>query len=360
MKRKKIIQLGITSLFMLLLLVTLTLPAHAASSKQLVTRSAKADPNAINVYLSIEGLQQQFQQNIQQQLPQQFTQSVQSQTMALPSNVRPLANQLIGEVFQPSANLTQLTPSQGGLIMSASTSLFPNDPNPLSFSLLLSFNKTNSSTAEVDASAVPGQPAPPPGSTGPQEPFSVGGFGSLNSITPTPGCGDSALVMNVTPAQGAAQQAGGGGGGMGAGFPLFIEVPAAAFNAGAAAMGNMNIGGGFSTQNVQISLTGQGMIVNTQIAFLGQAVGSVAATVQLSAANGQLVGTVTNTNVNVAGIGFDVGALNQLIQQQLNGQLNGLTGGAINVTSVNFGPTAAVPCATPGNMLLGGTVAGGF
>ncbi|HEY7420148.1 MAG TPA: hypothetical protein VH593_33525 [Ktedonobacteraceae bacterium] len=357
MKHKKILQLGITSLFTLLLLVTLTLPVHAASSKKAVIRYPKVDPNAINIYLTISGMQQQFQQSIQQQLPDQFNQSVMAQTKGLDPATQSLANQLIGEVFQPSANLTQLTPTQGGLVSSISVSLFPNDPNPLGFSMLLSFNKINSHAAEVDASAVPGQPAPP--STGPQSTFDVGTFGTLNSIVPTPGCGDSALLMNMDTAPGAAQQ--GGGGGQGAGFPLFIDVPAAAFQAGAAGQGNMDIGGGFSAQNIQVSLQGQGMVVNTQIAFLGNQVGSTMTTVQLSAANGKLVGTVTNTNVNIGGfLSLPVDAFNQDIQQQLNQQLGTMMGNMLNVTSVNFGPTAAVPCATPGDMLLGGTAAGGI
>ena len=355
MKRNKIIQLGITFLFTFLLLVALTSPAHASSSKAVIIKYPKDDPTAINVYLTISGMQDQFQQSISQQLPAQFNQSIMDQTKSLPPDTRTLANQLIGEVFQPSANLTQLTPEQGGLVSTINVGLFPNDPNPLSFSMLLSFNKINSHAAEVDASAVPGQPAPP--TTGPQSTFDVGGFGTLNSIVPTPGCGNSALKMNISTSQTPPPQSGG----QGAGFPLFIEVPAAAFQAGAAGAGNMQIGAGFSAQNIQISLQGQGMVVSTQIAFLGQQVGSTTTTVQLSAANGTLVGTVTNTQVNVGGLfSLPVDAFNQDIQQMINQELGGMIGNMLNVTSVNFGPTADVPCATPGNMLLGGTAAGGL
>lgn len=355
MKHKKIIQLGITSLFTLLLLVTLALPVHAASSKKAVIRYPKDDPNAVNIYLPIPAMQQQFQQSIQQQLPDQFNQSIMDQTKSLDPGTRTLANQLIGEVFQPSATLTQLTPEQGGLVSTINIGLFPDDPNPLSFSMLLAFNKINSHAAEVDASAVPGQPAPP--TTGPQSNFDVGGFGTLNSIVPTPGCGNSALEMNISPSQTPPPQ----NGGQGAGFPLFIEVPAAAFQAGAAGAGNMQIGAGFSAQNIQISLQGQGMVVSTQIAFEGTQVGSTMTTVQLSAANGTLVGTVTNTKVNIGGLfSLPIDAFNQTIQQQINQELGGMIGNMLNVTSVNFGPTADVPCATPGNMLLGGTAAGGL
>ncbi len=355
MQYKKIIQVGSTFLFALLLLITLTLPVSASSSERYIVRYPKDDPTAVNIYLPISAMQQQFQQSISQQLPDQFNQSLSQQTQSLPSDTRALVGQLIGEVFQPSATLTQLTPEQGGLVSTINVSLFPNDPNPLSFSMLLSFNKINSHAAEVDASAVPGQPAPP--STGPQSTFDVGGFGTLNSIAPTPGCGDSALKMNISPSQTPPPP----NSGQGAGFPLFIEVPAAAFQAGAAAQGNMQIGAGFSAQDIQVSLQGGAMVVSTQIAFEGVQVGSTMTTIQLSAANGQLIGTVTNTQVNVGGLfTLPVDAFNQDIQQMINQELSGMIGNMLYVTSVNFGPTAAIPCATPGNMLLGGTAAGGI
>lgn len=358
MKQKKIIQLGRSLLVTLLLLTTLTVPVHASSSKQYIVRSPQDDPTAVNVYLPISALQQQFQQSINQTLPDQFNQALVQQTKSLPPDTRSLVSQLVGELLQPSATLSQLTPRQNGLVASIKISLFPHDPHPSGFSMLLVFNKINSASAVVNVTAVPGQPAPP--ATGNLSTFKVS-LGQLNRISPTPGCGEAALKMNISTPQGQQpppKNTSGQGQGQGAGFPLFIEVPAAAFQAGAAAAGTMDIGAGFSAQNILVSLQRDGMLVSTQIAFSGIELGSTMTSMQLSAANGKLVSTVTNTQVNFAGFSFPVDAFNQDIQQMVNQELSGMIGNMLNVTSVHFGPTAAIPCAVPGNMLLGGTSAG--
>lgn len=354
MKQRKIIRLASMFLVPLLLLVAFTLPVHAASSKRAIVRHPNDDANTVNVYLPIGAMQQQFQQGISQTLPDQFNQSLEQQTKSLPSDIRPLVTQLVGELLQPSATLSQLTPQQEGLVASIKISLFPHDPHPSGFSMLLVFNKINSTSAEVDVKAVPGQPAPP--AMGNLDTFNVS-LGQLNSIGPTPGCGVSALKMNITTPQGQQSTSSQGGGGPG-GFPLFIEVPAAAFQQGAAAAGDMQLAAGFSVQNIQISLQGNGMLVTTQIAFAGLGVGSTTTAIQLSAANGKLVGTVTSTQVNVVGLSFPLDNFDQDIQQMINQELGTMMGNMLYVTSVNFGPTAAIPCSKPGNMLLGGFAAG--
>ncbi|HLI69696.1 MAG TPA: hypothetical protein VKV19_08045 [Ktedonobacteraceae bacterium] len=339
----------------LLLLVAFISPVHASSSKRAVVRHPSDDPTAVNVYLPIGALQQQFQQGISQTLPEQFNQSLAQQTKSLPPDIRSLVSQLVGELLQPSATLSQLTPQQEGLVASIRISLFPHDPHPSGFSMLLVFNKINATSAEVDVKAVPGQPAPP--AMGNLDTFNVS-LGQLNTIGPTPNCGVSALKMNISTPQGQQSTSGQGGGGQAGGFPLFIEVPSAAFQQGAAAAGDMQLAAGFSVQNIQISLQGNGMVVTTQIAFAGLGVGSTMTTIQLSASNGKLIGTVTGTQVNVVGLSFPLDSFDQDIQQMINQELSSMMGNMLYVTSVHFGPTAAIPCAAPGNMLLGGFAAG--
>ncbi len=352
MKQKKVIQSGSVFLCTLWLLTFLSLPVRAASPYHSSAGSQQANAMGVNVYISTAVLQKQFQDAISQSLPAQFNQRLLQQTSQLPASSHALVTQLAGELVQPSATLTQLVPQQKGLAATINISLFPHDPHPMHFSMLVTFNKKDATTVQVGAQALPGQPAPPAtGNLGTSKvPLS-----QLNSVNITPRCGVAAERFNGIPPSGAAPQSSPSQGKI----PIFIEIPSAVISAGARSSnpGTMRIGPSLTVQNIQVTTQANGLMATTQI-FLGPL--QVAATrtlIQLSAANGKLIAKVTDTQLSVGLLSFPVQDFNQLIQQMVNLQLNAQVGNSLYVTRVAFGPTNKIPCAARGSLLLEGTTA---
>src|SRR5260370_37105474 len=96
-------------------------------------------------------------------------------------------------LIQPSATLAGLTTQPGGLVTSLQVSLYPGDPQPIDINMLVSLSVLNSSTVQVSARPLNGGPALV---NGPLATFQVP-ICHINSISTTPGRGDSALALQL-------------------------------------------------------------------------------------------------------------------------------------------------------------------
>src|SRR5260370_39194377 len=77
--------------------------------------------------------------------------------------------------------------------MTLELSLYPGDPKAITATILISFHVANSSTVQVSATPENGGPALV---SGPGATFQIP-LGSLNTVKATPGCGASALALNL-------------------------------------------------------------------------------------------------------------------------------------------------------------------
>jgi hypothetical protein len=348
MKRKKLIQIGGALLLVILPLVAFIRPFNALKSAFASTQRQAASTAPVNVYLTTAVLQQQFQNTINQTLPTQFNQALNAQIDQIPANSRPLASQIASDLLQPSATLTQLTPQQNGAIATISLSLFPGDTAPSDLSMLVTFNVQDAATVGVKAQGLNGQPSPVSGNL-PSFPVVLG---QLQDVATTPSCGNAALKLQIVPNQGPQTPAPAPG----QGYPVFIEVPASTISANASNTPPLQLSPGLTARNIQVSTQTNNLIATSDI-FLGNLkIGSTTTTVQLSAANGVMVASSAQTQVNVAGLSLPINTFNQLIEQQVTNQFNSMLGG-VDVINEAFGPTNDFPCVANGNLLIAGTVA---
>ncbi len=112
---------------------------------------------------------------------------------SLPAKDQGWATEMATTLIQPSAALVSLYPQQGGLAMRLRLSLYPGDPQAITSSLLIKFSVLNWSTVQVSATPINGGPSIVNGRL---TTFHMP-LGSLNSIYATPGCGSSALALNL-------------------------------------------------------------------------------------------------------------------------------------------------------------------
>jgi len=370
MRYLHILRVGwILVLALLVLGVTIMTPALASNSatQHTTQTSAQSDSSSLNaiVYLTTNSLAYTFQSRIDQQIPDAVNTAISNAVSTLPAQDRDWATEMATTLIQPSATLLNLYPQQGGLAMRLRLSLYPGDPQAITSSLLMRFSVLNSSTVQVSATPINGGPSLV---NGPLATFHIP-LGSLNSIYSTPGCGSSALALNLQ-------------------FPValgqtsfvaqpissnisttfsknlvagninsFIEVPATSLFSLGNSIGTMRVGNSFTAKNVRIIVQGGAIHILSDIYWSGFNIGTADTTVAPGAAGGNLVLYVLNTNLSIFNLfTFPLNSYNQQIQQTLNSKLGSAFAGKFYVAQAGIGPDGLLPCAAGNSLVLAGNI----
>ncbi len=294
------------------------MPAHAAT-RDTYTQKVTT-PLSANIYLTNGTLQPIFQTRVNQQVPGVVSAAIASIINKLPAIDQGWASTMATTVIQPSVLLTSLVPTRAGLVASIHISLYAGDPQPIDARLLIKFSVLDSSTVQVSAQPMPGSPSL---INGPITILHIP-IGQLNSINATPGCGDSALLVNLqvplslggaaTSSTQSGQVTGNSVGvvseqgaqkhmlaSTASGGTTYIEISAASLAALGNSLGSFPIGNNnMSAQNLQVSVQGSNIIVTSDI-MLGSSfkLGTAVTTVQPTAAGGNLAVNVTSTTLTV-------------------------------------------------------------
>lgn len=270
----------------------------------------------------------------------------------------------LGSLIHPS--VTQLTPQSDGLAMTLSQSLFPGGPSPINSSTLLKFGVLNSSTIQVSGEPMAGGPA---FLNGPLTQINVT-QGSVNGISPTPNCGDSALAVKL-------------------GFPIsigqgqqgsqakliqsaemirqpsantatakaYVEVTSSVLASLGNQMGSFPVSQNLTAQNIRIGVENNEILVRSDISLwqTGIMVGSSTIHILPLVENGNLLLHVTETDISVAFLTFPEDSYDQQIQNQINQQLANALGNLFTVTKVGIGSDMHIPCMAHDSLILTGT-----
>ena len=372
MKYLRILWVGwILALAALVLGVTIMTPALASKSaahhKTQTQTAEQANSSSLNaiVYLTTSSLASTFQNRINQQVPNAVNAAIANTVSTLPAQDQGWATEMATTLIQPSAALVNLYPQQGGLAMRLRLSLYPGDPQAITSSLLIRFSVLNSSTVQVSATPINGGPSIV---NGPLTTFHMP-LGSLNSIYSTPGCGSSALALNLQ-------------------FPValgqtssqvqritsnistmvsknllagdinsFIEVPATSLSSLGNSIGTMPVGNSFTAKNVRIVVQDSNIHILSDIYWSGFNVGTADTAVAPGAAGGNLVLKVLSTNLSIFNLfTFPLNSYNQQIQQTLNSKLGNAFAGKFFVAQAGIGPNGLLPCAAGNSLVLSGSI----
>jgi hypothetical protein len=318
------------------------------------------------VYLTTGSLASTFQNRIDQQVPNVVNTAIHNMVSTLPAKDQGWANVMATTLIQPSAVLVSLYPRQGGLVMTLHLSLYPGDPKAVTSSTLISFGVLNSSTVQVNATPLSGNPSLV---NGPLTTFRMP-LGSLNSIHSTPGCGSAALALNLQ-------------------FPValghtyspqvqyhttnistavnkyllerntnsFIEVPAASLSSLSNGIGTMPVGNSFTAKNVRIVVQGRSIHILSAIYWNGLNIGTADTTSTPYAARGNLLLHVLSTNLSIFNLfTFPLNSYNQQIQQTLNSKLENVFAGKFYAVQAGIGLNGLLPCAASDSLVLAGTI----
>ena len=332
-------------------------------------------PLDAKIYLATDTLSPIFQSTINQQVPNVVTAAINAIVNKLPISDQGWAGTMATTLIQPSATLTSLTPQQGGLAATLRLSLYPGDPQSTSASMLITFNVLDSSTVQVNVKPLPGSPTL---ISGPVTTLHIP-LGQLNSISATPGCGKSALSVNLqvpvslgqASAQGASSSAMGGLGdihvqhtqlmartnaGIG-NVNAYVEIPSASLASLGNSITSLPIGNNLTAQNILLSVQGNNIIINSDIMLGGSfRLGTAVTTIAPQANNGSLSVNVLSTTLTVFQIfTFPENTYDAQIQQTLNAELGGTLTGKFNVTEAAIGPNSNVSCAASDSLILTGT-----
>ncbi|HYX49080.1 MAG TPA: hypothetical protein VE843_05030 [Ktedonobacteraceae bacterium] len=370
MKRLHVLRVGwILPLAVLFLGVTFMTPALAANHAMQHTTQTPQQANSSSlhaiVYLTTASLASTFQNRIDQQIPGAVNAAINNSVRALPANDQGWAIEMASTLIQPSAALESLYPQQGGLAMRLRLSLYPGDPQAITSSMLIKFSMLNSSTVQV--SAIP-MNASPSLVNGPLTTFHIP-LGSLNSIYSTPGCGSSALALNlqfpVALGQASTQVQ-----------PLtstisstastyrvtsninsFIEVPATSLSSLGSSIGTMPISKSFKAKNVRIVVRGSNIHILSDIYWSGLNIGTADTAVAPGAAGGNLVLHVLSTNLSIFNLfTFPLNSYNRQIQQTLNAKLGNAFAGKFYVAQAGIGSNDLLPCGAGNSLVLAGNI----
>ena len=359
----------ILALAVLVLGVTFMTPALAANvavqHKTQIPKQANSSSLNATVYLTTSSLASTFQYRIDQQIPVAVNTAISRIVSTLPAKDQGWATEMATTLIQPSATLVNLYPQQGGLAMRLRLSLYPGDPQAITSSLLIKFSVLNSSTAQVSAIPLNGGPSLV---NGPLTTFHMP-LGSLNSIYSTPGCGSSALALNlrfpVAIGQTSSQvqyltsniSTTANTEHVASNINSFIEVPATSLSSLGSSIGAMPVGNGFTAKNVRILIQGSNMHILSDIYWSGLNIGTADTAVAPGAAGGNLVLYVLSTNLSIFNLfTFPLNSYNKQIQQTLNAKLGNAFNGKFYVAHAGIGSTGLLPCAAGDSLVLAGNI----
>lgn len=366
MKYLHVLRVGwILILAIVVLGATVMSPVRASNSTAYIAKQTNSSSLNAIVYLPTGNLASIFQSRIDQQVPSAVSRAIDNMVSSLPAKDQDWANEMATTLIQPSAALVSLYPQQGGLSMALRLSLYPGDPKAITSSTLIGFGVLNSSTVQVYATPMSGEPSP---INGPLTTFHIP-LGSLNSIHSTPGCNNAALALNLQ-------------------FPValgytasqvhyltsnisstvnkhslagninsFIEVPAASLSSLSHNLGTMPVGNSFTAKNIHIVVQGGNIHILSDIYWSGFNIGSADTTAFPYAAGGNLLLNVLSTNLSIFNLfTFPLNSYNHQIQQTLNSKLGNVFAGKFYATQAGIGPNSLLPCAAGNSLVLAGTI----
>ena len=320
----------------------------AASSRSQVGGSAVPTLQA-NVYLTRALLLPKFQSALDQQVPGLVAAELNQLANQAPAQDRGWISQMAGALLQPQATITDLTPQQQGLLAHVTLSLYAGDPKPVSLSLLAGFSVSDSSTLQISSLPNGGQGL----GSGPLGTLPVT-IGQVNSVAPTPNCGNSDLKLNMTFPLGVGQTTHASNPATNA----YIEIPASSLAQIGASFGTMTINSAMSARNIRVSTQGHNIIATAEIDLFGLPVATTISTVAPGAVQGSLTVRVLNTQVSPFSgpISFPLNNFNRQIEQTFNARLGGATAGHFLVASAAIGSNPQLPCVASNSLVLGGTL----
>lgn len=327
----------------LLTLLLLLVVIFANVSGQIPNPPASTITLNTTIYLPTAILQQILQNRVNQQ--------IQSDS---PGWVRSLIHPTV----------TKLTPQSNGLAMTLSQSLYPGSPQPIESSSLLQFSVLNPSTIQVSAQPMPGNLL---SLHGPLAQIKLPA-GHLNSISPTPHCGDSALAvkMGLPISTGQKQNSPQ----TNVGLPsetipriptrvanAYVEVPSSALSSLGNDLGSLPISDSLTAQNIGISTQNNEIIVRSDISLwqTGIVVGASTMHIQPVVKNGNLLLHVKQTDASALFFTFSADSYDQLIEDSLNQQMATSLGGLFTVTKVAIGTDKHISCTASNSLILTGT-----
>jgi len=353
-----------------LLLIQLVMPLSATTHAATHTKSASTSSINAIVYLPMGALQPLFQQQINQQVPTAVNGAISSMVNKLPTGDRGWATQMASALLQPSATLVSLKPQQEGLAATIRISLYPGDPSPTDASMLVTMSVKDSTTVQVSAQSLPGNPTLV---NGPLTTIQVP-LGQLNGINATPSCGDAALAVHVQIPMSPGAQASTQGqspttmamstmqeGTMirtaQASTPAYVEIPSSSLSSMGSSIGTLSLGSNLTARNIQVSVQGGHLVVTSDITLGASLVlGKASSTMQPLASQGKLTVQVLKTTMTVFSLfTFPDNTYNQQIEQSLNTKLSNALGGKFYVNSAAIGSNNSVSCAATNSLILTGT-----
>ena len=333
-----------------------------------------------NVYLTGSMLQPMFQTSLNQSMPQMMSGALSGMVNQLPQQDQGWALQMANALLQPSATLVSLKPQAGGLLATLQISLYQGDPKAMTTSVLIGFKVINASTIQVTALSSPngGQSLV----SGPLTTFTVP-IGRLNSIAPTPQCGDADLRINlkfplslgttgstsaIVPSGNAAttklsytRQASPA---RNPGLPSdtatnsYVELPATSLAQLGGSIGTMQVSSSITAQNIRVSVQSSDLLTTSDIYWHGLLVGNAVSTMTPGAANGKLVVHVLKTDLQILGglLSFPMNSYNQQVQQDLNAELSGALSGTFYVNQASIGLNPQLTCVASDSLVLAGAI----
>jgi len=249
--------------------------------------------------------------------------------------------------------------------MTLSESLYPG-AQPIEVSTLLKFSVLDSSTIQVSAQPMPGSPAL---LNGPLAQIKVPA-GHLNSISPTPKCGDSALAAKmgfpISTGQGPVSSQAISGQPYeaiphiptdAANTNAYVEIPSSALSKLGKDLGSVQINQIFTAQNIRISIQNNEIIVRSDVSLwqTGIVVGSGTMHIQPLVKNGNLLLHIRQTDLSALFFSLPSDSYNRQIENSLNQQLAASLAGLFTVTNVAIGTDKHIPCTARDSLILTGT-----
>jgi len=362
---------GAWALLLAVLLVGISVLSPALVSKAAQRVSHTATPTsstsiAATIYVALSSIEPQFQAHIEQEVPQSFSNAISKLISKLPPQDQSWALEMATTLIQPSGTLQSLVTEKNGLAMTVQVSLYPGDPKPTTSTMLISFSVLDSSTIQVSSSSLSG----PTLSSGPVETITIP-LGTLNAVTTTPACGDSALAFNLQiPVSLHGQSTTATANTVGHGNPLaaykradapggvntFVEIPAASLASLGSTFGSFDMGSGLTAQNISIGVQSGVIHILSDIYWNGLNVGTADSTLTPGASNGTLVMKVTSTTFNLFGIfPINENSYDQQIEQTINSKLGNAFAGQFTISQAQIGPNSHLPCAKSDSLVLTGS-----
>jgi hypothetical protein len=263
---------------------------------------------------------------------------------------------LLGSLIHPS--VTNLTPQSNGLAMTLSENLLPGGPPPLEATALLTFSVLNSSTVQVSGQSMPGSLL---SLSGPLTQIKIP-QGQLNSIAPTPNCGDSALAVKMGIPTSTTDQ---GQKSSSLAIPriptqaanAYVEVTSSSLASLGKDLGSLSVSQLLTAQNFRIGIEHNEILVQSDISLwqTGVVVGSSTTHIQPLVENGNLVLHVKQNDFSTLFFAFPFDNYDQQIEHKLNNLLASSIAGLFTITQAAIGTNTNIPCAASDSLILTGT-----